>query len=105
MYVNPFTKFLILVGCQVIPKILGIGPSGINWKDYKHVQHGQRSPLKSESSKNQTILYGAAKMYKHYIMGTRYLYNWTKMMVDMVLDKIVHNDRETLHARILNSCI
>ena len=27
------------------------------------------------------------------------------MMVDMVLDKIGHHDREPLHAKIFNACI
>ena len=65
MYANPFTNFLGLVGCRVTSKILDIGPSEINWKDYKHVQRGQRSCLKSDSSKNQDILYGTAKMKKN----------------------------------------
>ena len=38
-------------------------------------------------------------------MGTRCVYNWTDMMVDMGLDKILHNDREPLHARIFNDWI
>ena len=37
MYANPYTKVLGLVGCQVTSKMLGIGPSEINRKDYKHV--------------------------------------------------------------------
>ena len=65
LYSEPFTKVLVLVGCQVTSKILGVGPSEINWKDYKHVQRGQRSCMKSDSSKNQDILYGTAKMEKN----------------------------------------
>ena len=42
LYAKPFTKFLGLVGCRVTSKIIGIGPSEINCKDYKHVQRGQR---------------------------------------------------------------
>ena len=38
-------------------------------------------------------------------MGTRCVYNWTDMMVDMGLDNIVNNDRETFHARIFNAWI
>ena len=38
-------------------------------------------------------------------MGTRCVYNWTDMMVDMGLDNIVHNDREPSHSMILNSWI
>ena len=38
-------------------------------------------------------------------MGTICVYNWTNMMVDMGLDKIVHNDREPRHARIFNAWI
>ena len=38
-------------------------------------------------------------------MGTRYVYNWTNMMVDMGLGNIVHNDRETRHSRIFNAWI
>ena len=44
-------------------------------------------------------------MHKNSIMGTRCVYNWTDMMVDMGLDNIVHNDREPCHARIFNACI
>ena len=44
-------------------------------------------------------------MHKNSIMGTRYVYNWTDMMVDMGIDNIVHNDREPRHARIFNSWI
>ena len=86
-------------------KIIGIGPSEINWKDHKHIQRGQRSRMQSDSSDNQSILYGAAKMHKNSIMGTRCVYNWTYMMVDMGLDNIVHNDREPRHARIFNAWI
>ena len=86
-------------------KIIVIGPYEINWKDYKNVQRGQRSSLQSESSDKQAIIYGAAKMQKNSIMGTICVYNWTDMMVDMGLDNIVHNDRETSHARIFNAWI
>ena len=86
-------------------KILGIGPSEINWKDYKHVQCGQMSRLQSDSSYKQDILYHAAKMHKNYIMRTICVYNWADMMVDMGLDNIVHNDREPCHARIFNAWI
>ena len=44
-------------------------------------------------------------MQKNSIIGTRCVYNWTEMMVDMGLDKIVHNDREPCHARIFNAWI
>ena len=44
-------------------------------------------------------------MHKNSIMGTRCVYNWTGMMVDMGLDNIVHNDREPCHAMILNAWI
>ena len=53
----------------------------------------------------QAIIYGAEKMHKNSIMGTRYVYNWTEMMVDMDPDNIVHNDREPIHARIFNAWI
>ena len=105
LYVKPFTKVLLLVGCQVKSKILGFRTSEINLKDYKHVQCGQGPCLQSDSYKNQAILYGASKMHKNYVTGTRCVYNWTCMMVDMGLDNIVHNDRESLHARIFNSWI
>ena len=36
-------------------------------------------------------------------MGTRCVYNWTDIMVEMVIDNIVHNDKESLHARIFNA--
>ena len=85
--------------------MLGIVPSEINRKDYKHVQRGQRSSLNIESSEKQSILYGMAKMHKNSIMEKKYVYNWTDMMVDMGLDNIVHNDREPHHARIFNSLI
>ena len=86
-------------------KVIGIGHSEINWKEYKHAQRGQRSLLQSDSADKQAILYGAAKMHKNSIMGKRCVYNWTDMMFDMVLDKILHNDREPLHARICNAWI
>ena len=105
MYANPFTKVLGLVGFRVISKILDIRPSEINWKNYNHVQRGQRSRLQSDSSEKQAILYGAAKMHKNSIMGTRCVYNWTDMMVDMGLDNIMHNYREPHHSRIFNACI
>ena len=38
-------------------------------------------------------------------MGTRYVYNWTNIMVEMGLDNIVHNYREPCHVSILNACI
>ena len=38
-------------------------------------------------------------------MGTRCVYNWTDMVVDMGLDNIVHNDREPRHARIFTTWI
>ena len=44
-------------------------------------------------------------MHKNSIMGTRCVYNCTDMMVEMGLDKIVHNDRDPRHARIFNSLI
>ena len=105
LYANPFTKVLVLVGCQVISKILGIGHSEINWKEYKHVQYGQRSCLQSDSSEKQAILYGASKMHKKLIVGTSCVYNWTYMMVDMGIDNIVHNDKEPVQAKIFNAWI
>ena len=105
MYAKPFTKVLGLVGCQVTPKIICIGSSEKNRKNYNHVQLGQRSRLQIDASNKKAILYGAANMYKISFMGTRCVYNWTDMMVDMGLDKIVHNDREPRHARILNAWI
>ena len=104
MYAKPFTKFLGLVGCLVTSKIIGIGPSESNWKKYKHVQHGQRSRLQSDSSEKQAILYGMVNMHKNSMMGTRCVYNWTNMMVGVGLDKIVHHDREPHRARIFNAC-
>ena len=77
----------------MISKILGIGPSEINGKYYKHVKSGQKSHLHSESSEKQSILYGAANMHKYSIIGIRCVYNWTDMMVDMGIDNIVHDDR------------
>ena len=41
--------------------------------------------MQSESSENQDMLYGVAKMYKNSIMGTRCVYKWNGMMVDMGL--------------------
>ena len=86
-------------------KIIGVGPSEINWKDYKHVQIGLKSRLQSDSSEKQAIIYGVAKMHKKIIMGTRCFYNWTDMMVEMGLDNIVHNDRDPCYARVFNSWI
>ena len=105
LYENPFTKALGLVVCEVTSTIIGIGTS--EWKciDYKHVQHGQSSRLHSDSSDKQNILYVAANMHKNSIMGTRCVYNWTNMMVDMGLDNIIHNYREPLHASIFNAWI
>ena len=94
-----------MVGCQLISKILGIRSSEMNWKDYKHVQRGQSSCLQSYSSKKQAILHVAAKMHKNSIIGTRCVYNWTEMMVDMSLGNIAHHDRELCHARIFNAWI
>ena len=86
-------------------KILGIRPSERNGKDYKHFQRGQRSCLQNDSYEKQAILYDAAKMHKQYIMGTRCVYNWTIIMVDMGLDNIVHNDSEPHHARVFNAWV
>ena len=86
-------------------KIIGIGPSERNCNDYTHVQHGQRSRLQSDSYEKQSILYAVENMHKNSIMGTRCVYNWIDMMVDMGLDKIVHHARETHHARIFNAWI
>ena len=86
-------------------KIIGIGTSERNWKDYKHVKCDQRPRLQSDSYGNQDILYGAVKMHKNSIMGTRCVYNWTNMMVEMGLDNIVHHDRELCHDRIFNTWI
>ena len=105
IYAKPFTKVLGLVGCQVTSKIIGIGPSEINWKDYKHVQHFKRSFLQSDSSKKQDILHVAANMHKKSIMGKLFVYNWSEMMVDMGIDNIVHNDRDSRHDRIFNAWI
>ena len=91
LYVNPFIKVMGLVGCQLTSIILGIVTSEIYWKYYNNIQHGQSSCLQSDSSKKQAILYGASKMYKSSIMGTRCVYNWTGMMVDMGLHNLVHN--------------
>ena len=44
-------------------------------------------------------------MHKDSIMGTRCVYNWTDMMVEIGLDNTVHEDRETCHSRIFNTCI
>ena len=44
-------------------------------------------------------------MQKKSIMGTRFVYNWTNMMVDMGIDNIMNNDRNPRHARILNAWI
>ena len=63
--------------------MLGIGISEINWKYYKHVQSGQMSRLQSNSFEKQAILYGADKMHKNSIMGTRCLYNWN---IEVTLD-------------------
>ena len=105
LYANPFTKFLGLVCCRVTSKTFGIVPFEINWKNYKHVQCGQRSRLQSDSYEKQAILYGASKMHKNFIIGTRCVYNWTDMMCEMGLDNIVNNDREPRHSRIFNAWI
>ena len=105
MYVKPFTKVLVLVGLRVTSKIIYIGYYESNFNDYNHVQRGNISRLQSDSSKNQAILYGTEKMHKNSILGTRCVYNWTNMMVDMGLDKILHHDREPCHSRIFNSWI
>ena len=105
LYAKPFTKVLGLVGFRVASKIISIRPSERNFNDYKHVQCGQRSQLQIDSSEKQAILYGAAKMYKNSIMGTRCIYKWTGMMVDMGIYKIMHHDREPLRSRIFNAWI
>ena len=61
--------------------------------------------MQSDSNKKQAILHGVEKMQKNYIMGTICVLNWTVIMVNMCLDNIVHNDRETRHTRILNAWI
>ena len=44
-------------------------------------------------------------MRKNSIMGKIRIYNWTDMMVEMGIDKIVYNYSEPLHARIFNAWI
>ena len=105
LYAKPSTNILVLVGCRVTSKLLGIGPSERNQKDYNHVQRDQRSRMQRDSSENQAILYGAAKMHKNSVVGKICVYNQTNMMVDMGLDNIVYNDREPCHARIFNAWI
>ena len=61
--------------------------------------------MQSDSSEKQAILYDASKMHKNSIMGTRYVYNCTDMVIYMGLDKNVHNDREPSHAKICNAWI
>ena len=61
--------------------------------------------MQSDSYENQAIIYGAAKMHKNSIMGTRCVYNCTNVMVGMGLDNIVHNDREPCYAKIFNAWI
>ena len=70
LYIDPFTRVLVLVGCRATSQMSGIGPSESNFKDYKHVQHGRRSRLQIDSSEKQAILYGVVKMHKNSIMGT-----------------------------------
>ena len=105
MYVNIFTKVLVQIGCLVTSKILGIGTSESNWKEYKRVQFGQSSRLQIDSSEKQAIIYGAAKMHKNSIMGRRCVYKWTDVMVGVGLDNIVNHDREPRHASIFNAWI
>ena len=105
MYAKSLAKVLGMVGCQVTPKIIDIGPSEINQKDYKHFQRGHRSRLQIYSSKNKAILCGAAKIHKNSIMETRRVYNWTNMMVYIVLDNIVHHDRDPRYFSIFNTWI
>ena len=105
MYAKPFTKVLGLVGFRVTSKNIGIGHSERNWNDYKRVRCGQRSRLQSESPENQDILYGAAKIHRNSLMGTRCVYSWTDIMVDMGLDKNLHHHREPSHDSIFNVCI
>ena len=105
LYAKPFTKVLGLLGFRVTSKNLAIGTSESNCNECKHVQRGQRSRLHSDSSEKQEIFYGAAKMHKNSIMGTRFVYNWIDIMFDMGLDNIVHNDGEPRHARIFNAQI
>ena len=38
-------------------------------------------------------------------MGKLFVYNWSEMMVDMGIDNIVHNDRDSRHDRIFNAWI
>ena len=102
MYVKPFNKILGQVGFQLTPKIIGIGTSERNWNGYKHVQFSQSSRLQIDSSEKQAILYGAAKMHNNSITGTICVYNWTNVIFDMGLDKILRHYRDPCHARIFN---
>ena len=61
--------------------------------------------MHSDWYERKAILYSAAKIHKNSIMGTRCVYNWTKTIVDMGLDNIVHNEREPSHVRIFNAWI
>ena len=44
-------------------------------------------------------------MHRNPIIGKICIYNWTGIMVDMGLYKILHHGREPRHARIFNSWI
>ena len=44
-------------------------------------------------------------MHRNSIIGKICIYNWTGIMVDMGLYKILHDGREPRHARIFNSWI
>ena len=105
MYAKPFTKLLVLVGCQVTSKNIGIRPSETIWKYYKHVQHGQRLRLPSDSSNKQDILYVAANMQTNSIMGIRCVNNCTDMIVDIGLYNIVNIDREPRYSSIFNAWV
>ena len=89
----------------VTSKNLDIGHYERNWKDFKHVQHGQRLCLPSDSSNKQDMLYVAAKMQTNSIMGIRCVNNCTDMMVDIGLYNIVHIDREPRYSSIFNAWV
>ena len=59
-------------------------------------------------SKMENRIFGTICMQIHStnsIMGTKDVYNCTNMIVDMGLDKNLHNDREPCNARIFNAWI
>ena len=56
-YSLPLTKVLGFVACRVTSNVLDIGAAEGSWGEVKTIQSGKRSPIRSDVSEKQSIVY------------------------------------------------